>query len=175
MAVEIKLCLGPKDQSKILICKYIQYLQLQAFLVRAREVERNIEKCFSQNIILEGFYHLVLSEHLFLSLSWAWQPFLYGECLLHRPPARDESSGEGCGAPMVPLSARRTLEQKELPTGMGMSGGAVPIQLALKTPRLQGLWRSGEAKWDTNQRHSEEKQEFENQGEELIFSAMASA
>lgn len=68
VAVEIKLCLGPKDQSKILICKYIQYLQLQAFLVRAREVERNIEKCFSQNIILEGFYHLVLSEHCFLSL-----------------------------------------------------------------------------------------------------------
>lgn len=55
VTVEIKLSLGPKDKPQILICKYIQYLQLQAFLVRAREMERNIEMCFSQNIILEVF------------------------------------------------------------------------------------------------------------------------
>lgn len=61
VTVEIKLSFGPKDKSKILICKYIQYLQLQAFLVRAREMERNIEMCFSQNIILEVF--LLLSAY----------------------------------------------------------------------------------------------------------------
>lgn len=75
VTVEIKLSLGPKDQSKILICKYIQYLQLQAFLFRTREMERNIEKCFSQDIILEMFLSLgAFRASLPLSLSWAWQP-----------------------------------------------------------------------------------------------------
>lgn len=72
VAVEIKLYLGPKDKSKILICKHIQYLQLQAFLVRAREMERNIEKCFSQNIILEMFLSFsAFRAPLPLSLSLA--------------------------------------------------------------------------------------------------------
>lgn len=65
-------------------------------------MERNIEKCCSQNIILEVFYHLVLSENLFFSLSLEpdslyMSPFLCRECLLNGPPTRDESSEEGCG------------------------------------------------------------------------------
>lgn len=87
-------------------------------------MERNIEKCFFQNIIFERFLSLsAFRASLPLSFSLSpgslyMPPFLYGEFLLNRPPARDESSGEsmqGCGA-VVGLGCQ---EQKEPPTGSG--------------------------------------------------------
>lgn len=183
VAVEIKLSLGPKDQSKILIWKYIQYLQLQAFLVKPREVERNIEKCFSQNITLEMFLSLRAFRAPLLSLSLEpdslyMPPFLHRECLVNGPPARHESSGRKCAR--VWSSSGTWVQggprsRRSRPLVWGWVWGTVRRQLALKTSQLHGLQRSGDAKCDTNQRHSEAMQEFENQGDEFMFNAMASA
>lgn len=74
------------------------------------------------------------------------------------------------------MGDRRTSEQKELPTGMGMSVGGSDKAACPENTSASWIAKVRRSKMrHKSETYSEAMQEFENHGEESILNAMASA